>query len=46
MPFGKYKGELVGTMIEEDPRYVDDFLLGQTDFRLDEQALEYLDECR
>jgi hypothetical protein len=42
MPVGKYRGELVGTVIEEDPGYVT-WLINNTDWRLDEQTLEMLE---
>ena len=44
MPFGKYGGSFVATVIEEDPQYIE-WALEKTTFRLDEEALEYLKEC-
>lgn len=41
MPFGKYRGDLIGTVIEEDPRYIY-WAINNTDLRLDEQAMKYL----
>ena len=43
MPVGKYRGELVGTVIEDDPGYVR-WIINNTEWRLDEQALRYLGE--
>lgn len=43
--FGKYRGELVGTIIEDDPGYIE-WMLRDTDHRLDDDALEYLEECQ
>lgn len=43
MPFGRFKGDFVGTVIEEDPAYIE-WALANTDFRLDEEALRYLKE--
>jgi hypothetical protein len=44
MPIGKYQGTLVGTVIEEDPSYVH-WLINNTLWRLNSQALSYLHEC-
>lgn len=41
MPFGKYKGELIGTVIEEDPDYIY-YFINNTDFRLDATGEKYL----
>jgi uncharacterized protein (DUF3820 family) len=41
MPIGKYRGQLVGTIIEEDPSYIR-WMINNTEWRLDEAALEYL----
>ena len=43
MPFGKYKGELIGTVIEDDPKYIR-WALDNTDFDLTKEAKEYLEE--
>ena len=43
MPFGKYKGELVGTVIEEDCKYIF-WALNNTSFRLDNDAQKYFKE--
>ena len=43
MPIGKYRGELVGTVIEDDPSYVR-WMINNTEYRLNESALEYLGE--
>lgn len=45
MPFGKHRGVLIGTLIEDETSYIS-WLLGNTDFRLDEQALAYYEENR
>jgi hypothetical protein len=41
MPFGKYRGELVGTVIEGAPDYID-WAINNTDFRLDAHGKKYL----
>lgn len=43
MPFGKRAGDIIGTVIEEDADYIN-WLVNNTEFRLDEQGLEYLQE--
>jgi uncharacterized protein (DUF3820 family) len=43
MPFGRYKGELIGTVIEDEPRYIY-WAINNTDLWLDEQAMKYLAE--
>jgi retron-type reverse transcriptase len=43
MPFGKYKGELVGTVIEENSNYIF-WALNNTSFRLDNDAQKYFKE--
>lgn len=43
MPFGKYAGVMVGTVIEDDPSYIE-WALANTEFRLSEAALEYLEK--
>lgn len=43
MPFGKYRGDLVGTVIEEDASYIS-WMLNNTDFRLDDAAYAYFKE--
>jgi hypothetical protein len=43
MPFGKYKGKLVGTVIEEDCNYIF-WALNNTSFRLDNDAQKYFKE--
>ena len=43
MPFGKYKGELVGTVIEEDSNYIF-WAINNTSFRLDNDAQKYFEE--
>lgn len=43
MPFGKYKGELIGTVIEENPDYIY-WAINNTDFRLDATGEKYLEE--
>lgn len=45
MPWGKYKGELIGTVCEDDPGYLV-WALEATSLELDEQPTEYLKECR
>lgn len=42
MPFGKHKGVLVGTLIEEENSYIE-WMLDNTDWTLDEEALEYFE---
>ena len=42
-PFGKYKGELVGSVIEDDPSYIA-WLLDKTDHTLTEAALTYYEK--
>jgi uncharacterized protein (DUF3820 family) len=42
MPFGEYRGELIGTLIEEIPERVE-WYVNHTEFRLDDQALEMLE---
>lgn len=44
MPWGKHKGVLVGTVIEEDPRYIRWLLRDSPAFRLSEEALAYLED--
>jgi len=44
MPFGKYKGELIGTVIENNPGYMQ-WAVNSTDLRLDDSALTYLEDC-
>lgn len=46
MPFGKYRGQIVGTVIEEDAEYVAWLLRETENFDLDEDALRYLESCR
>lgn len=43
VPFGKRIGVFVGTLIEEDRAYVH-WLLDNTDFRLNADALKYLED--
>lgn len=43
MPYGKRKGDLIGTVIEDDPSYVR-WLVENTGLVLDEVALKYLEE--
>jgi hypothetical protein len=43
MPFGKYREELVGTVIEEDPDYIY-WAINNTSFRLDNDAQKYFEE--
>jgi len=43
MPFGKYKGELIGTVIEDDPQYIY-WAINQTSLRIDEPTMKYLKE--
>lgn len=43
MPIGKYKGSLVGTVIENDPDYVR-WMIEKTDWQLNEFAVRYLEE--
>lgn len=43
MPFGKCAGVMVGTVIEDDPSYIE-WALANTEFRLSEAALEYLEK--
>lgn len=45
MPWGKYSGMLVGSIIEDDPSYIEWALANSDTFRLDESALAYLREC-
>ena len=45
MPFGKYKGELVGTVIEEDSNYIF-WAINNTSFRLDNDAQKYFKEMK
>jgi hypothetical protein len=45
MPFGKYKGILIGTVIEDDPSYMQWAVRAIDDFRLHEEASKYLTEC-
>lgn len=44
MPFGKYRGELIGTIMEDDPAYMR-WAVENTDIRLDKIAMDYLVEC-
>lgn len=44
MPFGQYKGTLIGSIIEEDPRYMAWIVDERGALNLDEEALEYLRE--
>lgn len=44
MPLGQYAGELIGTLIESEPNYIH-WMINNTQFRLDEEALDYLKEC-
>jgi uncharacterized protein (DUF3820 family) len=44
VPFGKYKGELVGTVIEDDPKYAR-WLMNDTDLEFDVESHRYLKEC-
>jgi hypothetical protein len=41
LTFGEHCGSLVGTVIETDPEYMD-WLINNTNWRLDDQALGYL----
>jgi hypothetical protein len=41
MPFGKYREELVGTVIEEDRDYIY-WAINNTDFRIDAHGEKYL----
>lgn len=43
MPFGVYKGDLIGTVIETDPSYVY-WAINHTQLCIDEQAEDYLKE--
>lgn len=45
LPFGKHKDEMMGTVIEDDPEYVE-WLLRETEHRLSDAALEYLKDCK
>lgn len=42
MPFGKYKGKLIGDIIQEDPSYLQ-WCCDNLSFELDEECLELLD---
>ena len=44
MPFGKYFGELVGTVIEDDPGYMW-WAVRNTEIDIDTEAKRYLKEC-
>ena len=41
--FGRYRGQLVGTIIEQYPGYVQ-WLLDKTDHTLSQAALDYFEE--
>lgn len=41
LPFGKHVGELVGSIIETEPRYIL-WMINNTDLRLNEQTQRYL----
>jgi len=43
LPFGKHKGEVVGTVIEEDPSYIR-WMMENTDLCWEHEVLEYLKE--
>lgn len=43
MPFGKYRGELIGTVIENDADYIY-WAINNTELRLNEDATRYLME--
>ena len=43
MPFGMYRGELIGTVIEDDAQYIY-WAINNTEFRLDADATRYLKE--
>ena len=43
MPLGEFKGELIGTVIEEHPERVF-WYVNNTWFRLDEDGMKYLEE--
>lgn len=42
MPFGKYKGELVGKVCDEDPGYVF-WAISDTDWKFAEEVVEYIE---
>jgi hypothetical protein len=44
MPFGKFAGELIGTIIEDEPTYIF-WAINNTDLRIDDGAQKYLSEC-
>jgi len=43
MPFGKHRGKLIGTVIEEDPRHIY-WAINNTYLRLNDVAMKYLRE--
>lgn len=43
MPFGKYRGELIGSIIEDDAEYMT-WAINNTALRIDTEALRYLKE--
>ena len=43
MPFGKYKGELIGTVIENDQKYIF-WAIYNTNFKLNDDAQKYLEK--
>lgn len=43
IPFGKYKGECVGDVIEKDPKYME-FLVLNLNFSIDEECKDFLDD--
>jgi hypothetical protein len=45
MPFGKYKGELVKKIIENDEQYIF-WAVCNTSFRIDDNAAMYLEKIR
>lgn len=46
LPFGKYKGELAGTVAENDPEYLAWLIHGEPNLRVTKDLLDYLEECR
>lgn len=43
MPFGRSKGTLLGTLVEQDPDYCR-WLLG-TDVKIAQEVVDYLEQC-
>jgi len=45
LPYGKHKGELAGTVCENDPAYMRFLIYGEPNLRVTKELMDYLEEC-